>query len=204
MEKLRRQDLPEDYRYYRSHSETFFSWLLQYAERNGAKKIVEKGFYGMAKSFFGLFWMASFEKCDFEPTRELLDVCGFGNGWVVWSPLRKNSPEAKGWRKLPYFLAHEFHFSTRSAFSVLDTQEYWKKWKSGPRGHRNKIQKRLASGEIRIDTNASLEDFLATYRKSPVPHGWKNYLITRQKFLSARNDGNIRIFLAYIGDEPLA
>lgn len=96
-----------------------------------------------------------------------------------------------------------YHHSARSAFSVL-TPEYWKKWGTGPRGHRNAIRKKIESGEISVDTDATLENFLAAYQKTALPHGWKRYLTNRQKYLSGLGDGNVRIFLASIRGEVLA
>lgn len=78
MEKLRREELPKDYRYYRSHSETYFSWIARHAEKHGVRTVFEDGFYGLVAPVFGKWlWTASFEKGDFEPTREVLEKYGF-------------------------------------------------------------------------------------------------------------------------------
>jgi hypothetical protein len=145
-----------------------------------------------------------FEKCDFEPNSQTLVKYGFRHGLILWSPWKKSTPEGHGWWRLPSIVSHLYHHSTRSAFSVLDGPEYWKKWSPGPRGHRNTIRKMVTSGKIRIDTNASLEDFLAAYEKTILPHRWKRYFIARQKFLSSQNDGNIRIYLAFVENKALA
>jgi hypothetical protein len=204
MRQIRRTDLPKDFFYYRSHSATYFSWILHNARKHGSESIEEDGFYALVKRFFwGAFSMAYFEKCDFEPTAKALAKHGFKRGLVFWSPWRKAEPKSNGWRKLPFFVSHAYHHATRSAFSILEP-EYWKKWKPWPRGHRNSLRKSLESWEIRIDTWASLESFLAAYEKTALPHDWKGYLVARQKFLSGQNDGNIRIYLASINGEVLA
>jgi lipid II:glycine glycyltransferase (peptidoglycan interpeptide bridge formation enzyme) len=87
---------------------------------------------------------------------------------------------------------------------VIDTPEYYKKWSSNARGHRNKILKEIDAGIITINTEASLEDFLEVYKKTRVRHKWKRYNIWRQKYLSRYNSANIRIYTASLDGVVLA
>jgi hypothetical protein len=119
--------------------------------------------------------------------------------WIIfWSWWKRSFPWWSGWISLGYIFSHLYHHSTRSAFSVLDTTEYWKKWSSNARWHRNKIQKEILKGAININTDATLEEFLDAYRKTKIHHKWKSYNIWRQKFLSKNNSANIRIYTASV------
>lgn len=205
MKQLDRNDIPEWYTYYRSHSEAYFDYEMRGADARKVTIIEVKEGYAFIRHFFGwLFSLAIFEKSDIEPSRELLARYGMKRGLVLWAGWKKSKPDGSHWWKLGYLFSHKFHYSTRSAFSVLDGWEYWKKWSSSARGHRNKIQKEISSGMIQIDTAASLEDFLAIYRKTKVRHGWKSYLIFRQQYLSRTHPEKIRIYLAYLEWECLA
>lgn len=213
MKKLLRSQIPLDYHYYRSHSKAFFEYILHSEWRNTIK-VEENGEYAYIQHYFWwLFSIAFFEKCDIEPTKELLRKYGMNRGIIFWSGWRESCPifiwESKSffqkwWIRLGYYFSHLYHHSTRSAFSVLDSQEYYKKWSSKARWHRNKIQKEYESGKITINTNTSLEDFLVVYRKTKIRHKWKAYNIWRQKYLSKNHSANIRIYTASVDGLILA
>lgn len=94
MKRLDRAEIPEDFFYYRSHSGTYFSWVLHNAGKKGVEQVKENGFYGYVEHFFRkTFSVAWFEKCDFVPDRETLQKYGFRRGLVFWSGWRKKSPE---------------------------------------------------------------------------------------------------------------
>jgi hypothetical protein len=48
-----------------------------------------------------------------------------------------------------------------------------------------------------------IEDFVIAYRKTKLPHGYKNYLISKMQFL-ARDSQNVRMFLALVDGVALA
>ncbi len=203
MQRLARADIPAGYHYYRSHSEAYFSSVVEWKDDRGFSTVREEGFYGFVRHFcFRLFSIAYFEKCDHVPEPASLRKYGFRRGLAFWSGWRRESP-GPGWYRLPDYLAWAYHHSTRSAFSVLGP-EYWKKWSPGPRGHRKAIRKSLESGDIRIDTEAPIEDFLAIYGKTKLPHGWKNFLVHRHERLFAERRGNLRTYLASANGKILA
>ncbi len=205
MKKLDRNDIPEWYTYYRSHSNAYFDYEMRGADMKKISIIHEPQWYGYICHFFwGFFSFAIFEKSDIEPTRELLARYGMKRWLVFWSGWRKTKPDGPYWWKFGYLFSRQYHHSTRSAFSVLDAWEYWRKWSSSARGHRSKIQKEITSGTIRIDTEARLNDFLRIYKKTRVSHWWKSYLIFRQQYLSKSYPEKIRIYLAYLEWECLA
>ncbi len=213
MKKLLRSEIPEWYHYYRSHSKAFFDYIL-YSEWGNVRKVEENGEYAYIHHYF--WWFISiwfFEKCDIRPTKELLLQYGMKRGIVFWSGWKMISPTLaweskdifqKWWIRLGYFFSHLYHHSTRSAFSMLDTPEYYKKWSSKARWHRNKIQKECETWKISIDTNTNLEDFLAVYKKTKIHHKWKAYNIWRQKYLSKNHSANIRIYTASVDGVILA
>ena len=244
MQKIDRSEMPPEYHYYRSHSRAYFDYTVR-SERGKVVQVEEDGEYAYIHHYiFGLFSVAYFEKCDIEPTRELLAKYGMKRGIVFWSGWKRESPffviakdspvsvmstkgdilpsiehdislgsiwqrldawkKKKWWFHLGYIFSHFYHHSTRSSFSVLDTAEYWKKWSSSARGHRNKIQNEIKAKILTIDTETSLEEFLSLYTKTKVHHRWKEYNIWRQKYLSKYHNANIRIYTASIYWEILA
>lgn len=207
MKILFRSEIPWDYHYYRSHSKAYFDYII-HSEWKHVVKVEENGGYGYIHHYFWWFFsIAFFEKCDIQPTKELLIQYGMKRGIVFWSGWKMSSPTLaweskdifqKWWIRLGYYFSHLYHHSTRSAFSLLNTREYWKKWSSKARWHRNKIFRELEEWKIIINTDASLEDFLEVYKKTKIHHKWKAYNIWRQKFLSKNYSANIRIYTASV------
>nr|MDD3720213.1 hypothetical protein [Candidatus Gracilibacteria bacterium] len=207
MNLLKNIDIPKDYKYYRSHSKVYFSWILKNFSKKTIK-IEENGNYGYINHFFGgLFSIACFEKVNVIPTYEMMKKYKMKRGLIFWSGWSQDKPYLDTkliWLKLGYLFSWGYHHSVKSSFSVLDQKEYWKKWERNARGHRNKIRKELDSGVIKINTNAKIDDFINIYVNTKVKHNLKRYLINRQKFLSEVGENNIRIYLAYIESIPLA
>ncbi len=204
MKPLSSAEIPPDYHYYRSHSKAYFDYVL-HSEWWSVVKVEENGEYAYIHHYFWWFFsIAYFEKCDIEPVKELLQKYGMKRGIVLWSGWRKIKPVGKWWFSLGYLSSHFYHHSTRSAFSVLDILEYYKKWSSKARWHRNNIQKEREAWKISIDTNADLEDFIAVYRNTKIRHKWKAYNIWRQKYLSKNHSTNIRIYTASVDGIILA
>lgn len=50
-----------------------------------------------------------------------------------------------GWFRVPTWFTKMNIWSSRSAFSVLDREDYWNKWSSKARAHRNHILKNISS-----------------------------------------------------------
>lgn len=205
MQNLERSQIPEDYFPYRSHSHPFFHWLTKNLDTSHASIINEDGWFWLINHcFWGHFSIAYFEKCDLEPTQALLMKYGMKRWIVFWSGWRKTKPAGRGWLRFGYNFSRMYHHSTRSAFVVINSAEYWEKWTSGARWQRKKIRDLEQSDTIRIDTDVSIEDFLIIYNRTEISHGWKTYLSLRQQFLSQYYGDNIRIFLAFVGNRPLA
>ena len=204
MKKIHMTDIPKDYHYYRSHTKVFLKYLTE-KESPWATPISEDGNCWYVRHFFWwLFSIAWFEKSDIRPTREFLLKYGMKRGLVFWSGFHNEKPSGRYWIPFWYLFSKSFHHSTRSAFSVLESEEYWKKWQPNARNHRNKIQKYILDGKIYIDTNASWEDFRKIYKQTKIPHGYKWYLIWRQEFFQKNAPEDFRIFLAYIDGVPQA
>ena len=198
MQILPSSKIPEDYHSYRSHSGAFFDYVLHSEWRNTVK-IEENGEYAYIHHYiFWLFSIAYFEKCDISPTRELLAKYGMKRGIVLWSWWRVSYPDGKWWMRLGYIFARFYHHSTRSAFVIIDTPDYWQKWSPNARAHRRKIEKEILSWDITLDTETSIELFLEIYKKTKIHHPWKRYNIWRQKYLSKYHKRNIRIYTASV------
>ena len=196
MRTLPSSEIPEDYHSYRSHSKAYFDYVMRSEWRNITRVEEDWEYAYIYHYLFGLFSIAYFEKCDIDPTPVLLRKYGMKRGIVFWSGWKSEKPSGRWWWNLGYISSHFYHHSTRSAFSILDTPEYWKKWSSSARGHRNRIIREIESGNIRVDTDTSFEEFLEVYRKTKVHHKWKRYNIWRQTYLSENHNANIRIYTA--------
>lgn len=207
MNLLKNIDIPKDYKYYRSHSKVYFSWILKNFSKKTIK-IEENGNYWYINHFFWwLFSIACFEKVNVIPTYEMMKKYKMKRWLIFWSWWSQDKPYLDTkliWLKLWYLFSWGYHHSVKSSFSVLDQKEYWKKWERNARWHRNKIRKELDSWVIKINTNAKIDDFINIYVNTKVKHNLKRYLINRQKFLSEVWENNIRIYLAYIESIPLA
>lgn len=207
MNLLKNTDIPKDYHYYRSHSKIYFSWIL----KNLSQKTItieENGNYWYINHFFWwMFSIARFEKSEIIPTLEIMKKYKMKRGLVLWSWWSKLTPGILGnwlWFKLWYFFSWTYHHSVRCAFSVLDGKDYWKKWKKNEQGSRYKVLKEVETWKVVISTKASLEDFVEVYEKTKLKHALKNYLISRQRFISEIWWEKVRVYLAYVDSKPLA
>ncbi len=205
MQLISQKDIPRDYFYYRSHTPEYQTRIMQHSAPDTAIKVQEKdGFWRIHHFFWGAFSYAVFEKTDLVPTRELLAKHGMKRGIVLWSWWKKQTPiSSLVWKSLGYLFSRQFHHSTRSAFSVLDAKEYWKKWSSNARNHRKKAHTLQTQNRLKIDTEVSCETFLQIYKKTKVPHSLKRYLSQKTLHL-AKDSKNVRFYLAYLDSVPLA
>lgn len=110
----------------------------------------------------------------------------------------------KGWWRVPtWFTKRDIHAS-RSAFSVLDTPEYWNKWSGSARAHRRHVLENIEAGIIRIDTSATISEFLELYNTTKIHDPNKSFVswLTRKLFL--QTDTAYRVYIAYVDGTPLA
>lgn len=163
MKTLLRQDIPEDYTYYRTGSQVFFEYYKNYTSLLVARIGKDYEFLKARKLLGGAYWSITVEKIDYEVTTEELQKLGIHRGIIFWTPKRLTTMP-KGWYRLPsWFTITDLHAS-RSAFSVLDTPDYWTKWSSGARGRRRKVLGLIDSGRLVIQ-ESSVEDFLRYYHE---------------------------------------
>ena len=102
-----------------------------------------------------------------------------------------------------WFTKWDIH-SSRSAFSILDTPEYWKKWSSSARGHRRHVLENKAIGKIRISENEDLSRFLELYTSTKIHDPNKAFVKRMTNKLFSGTESQFRIFIAYVDDVPLA
>ncbi len=102
-----------------------------------------------------------------------------------------------------YFVKNSIH-SSRSAFSLLDREDYWSKWSPKARAHRRKILDYKKGGKLRIERIYDGQIYLDIYKKIKVPDPFKDFIIKwcEKKFTQGIDD--LRIYIAYIDDRPLA
>lgn len=202
MKTLSRHLIPKDFTYYRTGSKVFYDYYKKYTDL-----IIERVGDGYefikAGRFLGPLYTVIVEKIDVEMTPEKLRKYGIHHGIIFWAPLRQvERPD--GWIRFPYFLASMFMHSTRSAFSILDRPDYWNKWTSKARGHRRKILEWKQQGKLRIERIDDPYAYFEVYKKTKIPDPNKSYIISWCTKKFAQGIENMRIYMAYIDDVPLA
>lgn len=75
-----------------------------------------------------------------------------------------------------YFAKNSIH-SSRSAFSILDREDYWSKWSSKARAHRRKILEHKKTGKLRIERVYDGQIYLDIYKNTKVPDPFKDFII---------------------------
>jgi hypothetical protein len=164
MKTLSRSLIPSDFSYYRTGSRVWFDYYQKFT-RSIIGKIGSGYEFFTAFRVFPGFYSISVEKHDEEITISKLKESGILHGIVWWTPLRKTE-KPKGWWRVPtWFTKWDIH-SSRSAFSILDTQEYWNKWSGSARAHRRHVLENRSIGKIRISSDEGIGRFLELYRSA--------------------------------------
>lgn len=94
--------------------------------------------------------------------------------------------------------------SSHSAFSLLDRSDYWNKWSPNARAHRRKIQDLIGEKRLQIIQTKDTELFLNIYSHTDIPDPNKDQLIDWLKKSFAISLDDMRIYIAYVDDIPLA
>ncbi len=202
MKTLARSLIPTDYSYYRTGSRIWFNYYQKFT-----RSIIGKigSWYEFFTTFriFPWFYSITIQKHDEEITRKTLKKSGISRGIVWWTPLRKID-KPKGWWRVPtWFMKWDIH-SSRSAFSILDTPEYWNKWSGSARAHRRHVLENKAIGKIRISSDESIDRFLDLYKSTKIHDPNKSFVAKMTKKLFDGVIGGFRVFIIYVDDVPLA
>lgn len=202
MKTISRKDIPLDYIYYRTGSRVF----LDYYKKFTRLKIMETWFgsqFIKAGKVTKKFYSVIADRIDIEPNREFLWKHGIEHAFVFWTPMRRMA-KPKWWVRLPTFFTKNTNHSSRSAFSVLDREDYWMKWSSSARWHRRKVLKQREDGKIQIDVQASPYDFLNIYKSKKIRDPNREYIIAWCEKKFSQSVDNLRVFLASVDGEVLA
>ena len=202
LKTINRSWIPHDYIYYRTGSRVFYDYYKKYTNT-----FIEK--IGNGNDFFTAFRLLPFftsitiEKHDEEITREHLKKAWISHGIIFWTPLRRIK-KPNGWIRMPWWFTKWDIHSSRSAFSVLDREDYWNKWSSAARAHRRHVLENIAWGRICIDTSATIADFLKLYKNTKIHDPNKSFVarMTAKLFQDAESD--YRVYIVYVDDRPLA
>ena len=198
MHTLLRQDIPLDFTYYRTGSRVFYQYCKKYFK--GVTHRVGTGYvFFRAIRIFGLpFYSIAAEKVDENPLNHI-QALGIEHGVIFWAPLR-NTIKPKGWIRLPRFMCISMLHASRTAFSVLDTPEYWIRWSPQARAHRRKILELQEQGKISIEKCTDPHEFLAIYRTLHLRDPYQPYLIQwcERVFSDANMTKNLRVYLARV------
>jgi hypothetical protein len=179
---------------------------LDYYKEFTKLKIIETGEWSQfikAGRITEKFYSVIAEKIDIEPSQEFLARYGISHGMVFWMPMRRIE-KPKWWLQMPRYFAKNSVHSSRSAFSILDREDYWMKWSPKARAHRRKILEYIKSWKLRIDRISDWYAYLDIYKNMKVPDPFQDFIIKwcEKKFTQWLD--NLRIYIAYIDDKPLA
>ncbi len=202
MKTIQRSEIPEDYIYYRTGSRVFYEYYRKYTYQL-VEKIGKWYEFLTALKMLPWFWSVSVEKHDEELTREKLWKFWIHHGIVFWTPLRRIK-RPSGWVHVPtWFTKWQIH-SSRSAFSVLDREDYWNKWSSNARAHRRHVLDNVAVWKIRIESPTSIDSFLEIYNSVKIHDPNKRFVARMTDKLFSGSESTYRIYIAYVDDIPLA
>ena len=206
MKNLLRQNIPEDFVYYRTGSEIFY----QYSKKFFWWDIVEvpehsPQFLRIERFFWWKWNWIEAEKIDEEPDITLLKSIGYAHGIVFWAPLRRVE-KPKWWLRIPSYFARRILHSSHSAFLVLeDGKEYFNKWSSKARNHRKHFLEGGAKGSISIRPSQDINMFYTLYKEAQIGDPNKKiHLQWLERMMQIETMENIRIYLWYIGEKPVA
>ena len=206
MKTLLRNDIPEDFIYYRTGSEVFHTYSKDFFWWDIVD--VPGGYPQFLRIEKFLWWnwnTIDAEKIDKEPDISLLKSLGYRHGITFWSPLRRTE-KPKWWIRLPTYFAQKILHASRSAFSVLDRNwEHWKKWSSKARNHRNKVLRDIQNGAIHIELSEDIDLFYTSYKKAQINDPNKRiYTQWLEKIRATQKMKNKRIYFGYIWDRIVA
>ena len=202
MKTILRSDIPRDFSYYRTGSRVFYEYYQKFTTYL-IRKIWTGYEFLLAFRIIPGFWSITVEKSDTEITRKVLDMHDISHGIVFWTPMRLMEKPAWWWRVPTWLMKRNIH-SSRSAFSVLDREDYWNKWSSNARAHRKRVLWNITEWIIHIDKNATVEDFLAIYKSAKIhdPNKLVIYKMTKRFF--EWTDIPHRVYIVYVDNKPLA
>lgn len=193
MQTIHRSEIPDDHFYYRTSSLVYQEYLERFNDID-TMRVADQQF-GWKKDVFGkYFGLVKFERIDTEPDIDFVRARGFRHGMMIWVPYRRTDIPP-GWRKL--WLPTHF---TRTGYSILEGPDYYKKWNERARRARKKF---LAQTEVRIEL-VSPEVFIEAFGKTKVKHPYRSDYIKYYRTMASIDQTQIRSYLAYIGDHPVA
>lgn len=88
MKTLLRQDIPEDFVYYRTGSRVFYEYCREHFKGIAYRVGTGYGFFRAIRIFGLPFWSIAAEKIDENPY-EYIKNLGIKHGVIFWAPLRK-------------------------------------------------------------------------------------------------------------------
>lgn len=184
------EDIPADFHYFRSKSNTYRSYLT----KGGLRTIDLHDQFGWLKDF-KLFQIAKFERTTAEPTRELLQAHGFKHGLLLWIPGHSSNP-GKLWKNL---WIPGSHFVSTGIANLYPN--YFKSWNERAQRARKKF---LSNGTCRIES-VDEEEFVRCFKLVSVKHSFKKEYINYYRSMYSHGPESIRSYVAYdAAGKPIA
>ncbi len=193
MQIIDRKDLPKDHIYYRSSSFEYWSYLEKYFLKT--VKIWEKQFWWVKQVFWWLFQISKFERIDEEPNVEEIKKNWFKRWMLIWIPYSRTDIPT-WWRKLWL----NSHFTT-TWFTILENEDYYKKWKERSRRARKKY---LTNPHLSI-RQVNHDEFQKYYTELKIKQPFKKSFRWYHKDISSfDNRWSIRNIVCFYDDKPIA
>ena len=205
MKTILRQDIPEDFVYYRTGSEIFHMYSQEFYWWDIVDVVENYPQFMRIERWLGGLWnTVDAEKIDTEPDIHALRKSWYNHGIVFWSPLRRII-KPKWWIKLPTYCATKLLHASRSAFSILNSAEHWTKWSSEARNHRKKFLKNIENSDVHIESSDDIELFYASYNNAKIlDPNKKIHTQWLERVMKTQWMKNKRIYFGYIWDTLVA
>lgn len=201
MKTIHRSEIPNEYTYYRTGSQVFYEYY-----KNISSLVVHRigKWYEFLKAmqFFPGLWSVSIEKHDEEVQVESLKKLWIHHGVIFWTPIRIMQMPI-GWIQMPKWFVKWQNHSSRSAFSVLDQEDYWNKWSPSARAHRRHVEDHIKNGKIRVE-DSDIKTFLHHYTTVKIHDPNKRFVARFTQKLFSDSKSSYRVYIAYVDDVALA
>lgn len=188
-----KKDLPLDHGYYRTTSPVYKKYLGKC--KLGTHDLPNHKFGWVKRIFLWAMQIAKFERVNEEPDIKALKAAGFKRGIVIWIPYSRTDIPA-GWKKLWL----NSHFTT-TGFSVVEDENYFKKWKERSRRARKKF---LANPDVRIEL-VDTATFQKYYKESKISQPYKSSFVKYHESISSFDEKwDVKNMVCFYKDKVVA
>jgi hypothetical protein len=202
---INKSEIPHDYDYYRTGSKVFYEYY-----KNNPKVSVKLvwdwyKFIKIITMIKNYFYSILIEKIDIDDIEWFIKSLWLKHGIIQRTPLR-DIKKPKWWWKMPKIFRKDFLHSSRSAFSIIDREDYWNKWSTSAKWHRKKILNIKNEWILEIIECKDLDLFLKVYSSLTLKDPNHKWLVEwcEKCFNNKEIVNNLRIYIAKVNWNILA